>query len=572
MQFLQSIRDFPQMVTLGEKLPSFGLHRFKQCLRFVPADDEGFALRGDGRRLVYKGRRRSHRFTILGDTAFEYDCILKNEPDSNVIRLRMEGAENYDFFRQPDFVAEPLLKGSYAVYKKEKIIGEGTGKICHIHRPEIIDARGRRCWGELAVAGNELRITIPEKWLGEAKYPVIVDPVIGTNTIGSQYSYRKYNPNLGGYVNTVLNCSYTLRLNKVLIPESVNSNMNFNIYKTNEIYANGDYPFVLKIYDSCPCIYNNNENNLPKNKISVNEDLIVDPYNYNEAGWLQAGISKKCPVNEGDYIWFGIRGVNLYLRFDFGGTLESFDVMNEYFDRNKLLPDVLGDNYYSPSITTVDDREILISMYLSYESTGNIYKKTLFETARVNDTLLIKQTFFKRLGETARLDDTLSKLKTILKRLGETARLDDVFSKAQTFYRKRIETASLKDSLSKVKTIFKKLVETARINDTLSKAQAILRKCVDTAKINMTLNAVRLLSIICSIIDNVRIDTKLFPSRGLYVKVTDVLKAEGFVIRRLFISLKILSNSVVRCVINRRFLNAKIEITIKSRIGGEDNK
>ena len=98
--FNQSRNDFPLMVSLGEKVPAWGLSRWAgQGLRFVPPDDEGFTLRGDKRRLVYKGRRRSHRFTILGDTAFEYDCILEREPGSNVITLLMEGAENFDFFR-----------------------------------------------------------------------------------------------------------------------------------------------------------------------------------------------------------------------------------------------------------------------------------------------------------------------------------------------------------------------------------------------------------------------------------------------------------------------------------------
>ena len=152
--FCQSLRDFPCPVTLGKNVPSFGLHRYKQGLRFAPNDDEGFTLRGDRRQLLYKGRRRSHRFTILGDTFFEYDCILEREPESNVISLRMEGAENFDFFRQPDFVKEPFLQGSYAVYKKETLVGEGTGKLCHIHRPEIIDARGRRCWGNCRLSAT----------------------------------------------------------------------------------------------------------------------------------------------------------------------------------------------------------------------------------------------------------------------------------------------------------------------------------------------------------------------------------------------------------------------------------
>jgi hypothetical protein len=185
------------MVELGREVPSWGLKRWGSAgLRFVPPDDEGFTLRGDNRQLVYKGRRRSHRFTILGDTSFEYDCILEREPESNVITLLMEGAERFDFFRQPDFVKDPFLAGSYAVYKKETLIGggrmsfglssEGTGKFCHIHRPLIIDALGRKVFGDLSVIGNALRIIIPENWLSEAKYPVIVDPTIGTTTVGSQ--------------------------------------------------------------------------------------------------------------------------------------------------------------------------------------------------------------------------------------------------------------------------------------------------------------------------------------------------------------------------------------------------
>jgi hypothetical protein len=89
-RFRQSVHDFPLTVSLGEKAPAWGLSRWVSAgLRFLPPDDEGFTLRGDKRWLVYKGRRRSHRFTILGDTAFEYDCILNREPESNVIKIFM---------------------------------------------------------------------------------------------------------------------------------------------------------------------------------------------------------------------------------------------------------------------------------------------------------------------------------------------------------------------------------------------------------------------------------------------------------------------------------------------------
>jgi hypothetical protein len=223
MKFLQSGDDFPLTVSLGGKVPAWGLKRWGggACLSFIPPDEEGFSLRGNGQGLVYRGRKISHRFTILGDTAFEYDCILEREPERTVVSLRMEGAERFDFFRQPDFVKDPFLKGSYAVYKKETLIGEGTGKLCHIHRPQIIDSRGRRVWGDLSVTGNELCITIPEAWLSEAGYPVVVDPTIGTTTVGSQYLWDNNDP---GEPLTPLFFDCLMPVNRFLVSQGISGN------------------------------------------------------------------------------------------------------------------------------------------------------------------------------------------------------------------------------------------------------------------------------------------------------------------------------------------------------------
>jgi hypothetical protein len=250
VRFRQSVHDFPLTVSLGEKVPAWDLSRWAGAgLRFVPPDDEGFTLRGNKQRLVYKGRRRSHRFTILGDTAFEYDCILNREPESNVITLLLEGAEKFDFFRQPDCVKDPFLKGSYAVYKKETLIGEGTEKLCHIHRPEIIDARGRRCWGDLSVIGNQLRITIPENWLSEAKYPVIVDPTIGTTAVGSQTTWDADPPEPW----IPLTNEVCIPVNRFLVSETINGlcTAYFYVYSNEEPESAG-YPVLYSDNGNTP--------------------------------------------------------------------------------------------------------------------------------------------------------------------------------------------------------------------------------------------------------------------------------------------------------------------------------
>jgi hypothetical protein len=166
----------------------------RDTLGFSPLAEGGYCTRGDRRRLLYAGARESHRFTILDNERFEYDIILNKEPASNRLYLALEGWEGFDFFRQPDTIGPDILRGSYAVYKKEGAIDSpachvGTGKLCHIHRPKIIDARGRWTWGDVTIDRGLLTMTIPEGWLGEAKYPVTVDPVIGSSTVGAYLMY-----------------------------------------------------------------------------------------------------------------------------------------------------------------------------------------------------------------------------------------------------------------------------------------------------------------------------------------------------------------------------------------------
>src|SRR5215510_10490232 len=319
VRFRQSLNDFPLTVELGKKTPDWGLTRWagNKHLRFIPPDDEGFTLRGNKQRLVYKGRRRSHRITILGDTAFEYDCILKQEPESNVITLLLEGAENFDFFRQPYCSDEPFLSGSYAVYKKETLIGEGTGKLCHIHRPEIIDARGRRCWGDLSIVGNKLCITIPEQWLAEAAYPVIVDPVVGTTTIGSQTLWYD-NENEGWYE---LFTEFGILVNRFQLPET------FNGTGTAFVYAyESDY------WGRCQPVLFSDNNNAPLTRRSANEGTFDIAVNASKtASWRSASVSTNTSLASGSFIWYGFYCDWFAARFDWGAKC-----YREFWEQNGL--------------------------------------------------------------------------------------------------------------------------------------------------------------------------------------------------------------------------------------------
>jgi hypothetical protein len=134
---------------------------------------------------------------------FEFDILLYEIPESNIFTYQIE-TDGLDFFYQPDLTEEEKndgayrpenIIGSYAVYKKDaKIIHENTvdaekykaGKVMHIYRPKIIDAKNNSIWGTLNVNINSktLTVTVDKQWLKSASYPVVVDPTFGYTTAG----------------------------------------------------------------------------------------------------------------------------------------------------------------------------------------------------------------------------------------------------------------------------------------------------------------------------------------------------------------------------------------------------
>ena len=473
--FRQSLADFPLSVELGKNIPDWKLSRWNgdKGLRFIPLDDEGFSLRGNRKQLLYKGRRRSHRFTILGDGAFEYDCILEKEPESNVVSLLMDGAEQYDFFRQPDFVSDDFLKGSYAVYKKEILIGQGTGKLCHIHKPLIIDARGRKVWGDLSVVGNELRITIPAEWLAEAKYPVVVDPTVGTTTIGSQWQYYNddYDPEYPEdepeYKQIFNECS--IDVSKFIVPEAINGSC------TAYFYAMKD-----RTYDETYCggrpVFYSDQNNKPVARKSKQENLINFYINtINNEGWRSGTFASNEIIPAGSNIWFGCFAAYFWFyRFDYGSLLYS------------------GSWYSNTTIDTVPDlfntwypwqQSQKVSMYFTYTSAQN-YVRTLTQGVRLTDTRNNK-TDYKRLStQTIRITDARSNKADYKRTAAQTAKATDLLKGSVSFVRSCIFNAVNSVKLTRFPTFYRSAKDETRLTDFLKNNRGINRIFTETARIN----------------------------------------------------------------------------------------
>jgi hypothetical protein len=555
VNFLQSPLDFPLMVSLGKKSPSFGLSRFKKGLKFVPPDDESFSLRGDRRQLLYKGRRRSHRFTILGDCSFEYDCILLREPESNVITLRMEGAENYDFFRQPDFLKEPLLAGSYAVYKKDTVVGEGTGKLCHIHRPEIIDARGRRCWGDLSVVGNELHITIPEKWLGEASYPVIVDPTIGTTTVGS----LTYNDEEEG----TLLFDVLIAVNRFWVNEAVNGLCTAYVYTdADDKYAGGR-----------PVLYSD-FGNVPQTRRSKEEQFIdLRVVSGKPKGWRTGTFRNNTDITSGIYIWFGVFTEYTWLpRFDWGTKCYTYS-WEEYDSIPNTYPMYDVNWYY----------DFRLSMYFTYTLAQN-YVRTLTQGIKLTDNRILKGSYKRYAIQTVKVNSALGKF--------------------ETFFRKCVITLQNSVMVNRVPLFFRNILEQVNVTFSKNEKMSLERKCIDEVIVNS--NTDRIHNVIRFIQESLKIlDTQTFSVlfvrsvndtpivtdylnkigsfiRGLHLSVgsvaetvhkaeyyrfnSDTVQTEGIAYKGLLLFVRIVTQVFIRDYLLRRFLKAREELILKSAI------
>ena len=137
----------------------------------------------------------------ITEKEFDIDFTLDSKPDTNIFEYKIEGAEDFDFFYQPALTQEEIdegaerpdnVVGSYAVYHKTKANNctncghalYATGKVMHIYRPKAIDDNGNEEWAILGYQNGVLSVTVSQKFLDTATYPVIVDPTFGYTSIG----------------------------------------------------------------------------------------------------------------------------------------------------------------------------------------------------------------------------------------------------------------------------------------------------------------------------------------------------------------------------------------------------
>lgn len=137
---------------------------------------------------------------------YQFNITLTKPTTENVFNIPLE-TSGLNFYYQPPLTETESLKeydfvnathaigktgnvyrpinvvSSYAVYKANAKLGE-IPKLYHIYRPLLIDSKGATSWANLSMSKTEMQIICDNEFLAKATYPVVIDPTIGTTSIG----------------------------------------------------------------------------------------------------------------------------------------------------------------------------------------------------------------------------------------------------------------------------------------------------------------------------------------------------------------------------------------------------
>jgi hypothetical protein len=266
---------------------------------------------------------------------FKWVITLNSKPPSNVYSFKIDGWEDFVFLYQKPFVnperriengqtllrvtypSGPLLfderpenvDGSYAVYhktKKNHISGKTnyrTGKVCHIYRPLATDSDGKKGWVDINIDKGVYTATIPQEFLENAEYPVVINDTFGYTSAGGSY--------------TGLSADYLYSFTRST-PDSDGTATSISVYVTTK---NAPTRFTLGAYSD--------SEGETDSKI---QDTAGGEYANNTTQWFEQSFDSSFAVSNGTYYWMCVKNEESNNRFyKDDGTLEiGYDGSDAY--------------------------------------------------------------------------------------------------------------------------------------------------------------------------------------------------------------------------------------------------
>jgi hypothetical protein len=306
----------------------------------------------------------------------------------------------------------------------------------------------------LSIVGNELRITIPEQWLSEAAYPVVVDPTVGTTTVGSQNRWVME----PGEPPEPLMFELSIPVNRFLVPEAIQSNCLCTAYA----YVNEDD----REAGGRPVIYSDN-GNTPQTRFSANEGFIdLRVVSGKPVGWRSAAFRSNTSINSGSHIWFGVFCEYFWFpRFDWGARC--------YADwHNNSIP-----NAY-PTTRWTEIYDFKLSMYFTYTNAQN-YARTLTQGVNISDSRKLSADYKRNAIQAVQASATPKGIRLFFLTLKEAVHSIDKLFFPVIYSRSTIEKTTVTENINTARLFFRFLFDKANVESEEKNGWIISRKLND---------------------------------------------------------------------------------------------
>ncbi len=290
-------------------------------LKVILPDTDSLNL-ADSRACLYENADR-HDIYMKSSEMLEWEIVLNGQPESNRLIYTIDTEYLIFYYQQPDtFEAHRLdwqfnddIPGSYAVYHMS---GDGVrGKAFHIYCPSAWDSSDDtvRCEIDIDTTLSLLTLIIPETFIENAVYPIVVDPAFGYTDKGV----------IGAHLETV---NFSHRVNYDDPYEAAGELLSAHIcaYRTTPVAA-CTATVIVYSYDSTPggC-----------DKIATGDKIAITNFGTGpeDGQWISGTISGML-TGDDDYIvsWQGREDCNYCLRVcaDYTGQW-GFEQRYDYTD------------------------------------------------------------------------------------------------------------------------------------------------------------------------------------------------------------------------------------------------
>jgi hypothetical protein len=346
-----------------------------------------------------------------------------------------------------------------------------------------------------------MTMTIPEWWLADAKYPVVVDPVVGSSVVGAYYKYEylaqedyerylednKKDPSvqIDRYKEMyAIWFDTTNVLNKYKIPVQLQGTYNTYLYMewipVPSVYSSYEYDYrILSVLYS-------EHNNKPRYLLNYNSTVgnpianLSSPKNFTPR-WVQSTMTINGSVAANTDVWFGFCARNGETRFDYAAPL--FQTYDAYVD-----PDYLGD--YSSLYEMAVDWDFANIDYCSeiYEGTyGSKYANALPDARydmKVSMYLSIPAVYTRTVTQWVMPSETLKLTGKYRRSATQTALGTAETKRFEGFYRNMVQIVKNTVSLKGPLTLIRKAAEAAAALTETARREGYCRTQQDTAENN----------------------------------------------------------------------------------------